>query len=65
MVETTRLYILIFVWMTLTFIQGHSYMRNKKFCVHFLGNFGVNLDEIQYVATTCWFVETHVKFILH
>ena len=23
------------------------------------------LSQIQYVATTCWFVETHADFILH
>ena len=29
MIETTMLYIFISVWMTFTFIQGHSCMRNK------------------------------------
>ena len=29
----------------------------------FLQNF--YLDKIQYVATTCWFVEAHAEFILH
>ena len=37
----------------------------KKIGVHFPRNFAVNLDEIQYVATTCWFIEAHAKFILH
>ena len=27
-------------------------------------NASIELDEIQYIATTCWFVEAHVKFIL-
>ena len=31
MIETTKLYIFISVCMTLTFIQDHNYMRNKKF----------------------------------
>ena len=30
MVEITGLYILISVWMTLTFFQGHSRIRNQK-----------------------------------
>ena len=30
MIKTTALYILIPVWMTLAFIQGHSCMRNQK-----------------------------------
>ena len=30
MVRTTELYILIPVWMTLTFIEGHSCIRNQK-----------------------------------
>ena len=29
MMETTKLYILISVWMTSTFIQGHSCIRNQ------------------------------------
>ena len=58
MIETTRLYILISVWMILTFIQGHSCMR------HFLRNLIIYLDENQSVATTCWFAEAHDKCIL-
>ena len=30
MIEITKLYTLISLWMTWTFIQGHSCMRNKK-----------------------------------
>ena len=30
MIKTTKLYILISVWMTLMFIEGHSCMRNKS-----------------------------------
>ena len=38
--------------MTSTLSQGHSYVKNK-----------IDLDEIQWVATTCWFVEAHAKFV--
>ena len=31
--------------------------------VHFYRNFAVELDDIQYVATTCWFVEARAKSI--
>ena len=65
MVETTKLYILISVWMTLIFIHGFSLWETKNFGVHFLTNFMVGLDENQFVATTCCFVEAHAKFILH
>ena len=71
MIKTNMLYILVSVWMTVTFIQGHISVRkkNKKkkknFSVHFLTNLSVDLDEIQYVATTCWFVEAHATVILH
>ena len=41
MIETTKLYSLKSVWMTLTFIQGHSCIRIKNFCVHFLRNFTI------------------------
>ena len=37
----------------------------ENFSVHFVRNFVVDVDEIQYVATTCWFVEAHAKFILY
>ena len=40
-------------------------MRNQKLWCPFLKKFILDLDEIQYVATTCWFIEAHAKFILH
>ena len=39
MIETTNLYIVISVWMTLTFIQGHICMRNKNISVQFCCKF--------------------------
>ena len=51
--KTTTPYILISVWITLTFIQGHSRIRNQKFGVHFLTKFGINSDSIRYVAKAC------------
>ena len=61
MIETSKLHIVIPVWMTLTFIWSEI----RIFCVHFLANFSVALDKIWCVATTCWFVEVHAKFITH
>ena len=60
MIKTIKFCILISVWMTLTFIQGYSCIN---FGIHFLANLNIHVDEIQYVATTCWFVEAHAKFI--
>ena len=40
----TKLYIFISVWMTLTFIQCHSCMRNKKLRCPFSQNFLMDLD---------------------
>ena len=37
----------------------------KNFDVHFLTNVSINLNIIQYIATTFWFVEAHAKFFLH
>ena len=65
MIRTINPYILISVWMTLTFIQGNSCIRKKKLGVHFLANTFIDLNEIQYVATTCWFVGARAKCILH
>ena len=63
MIGSTKLYILVSVWMTLTSIQGHSCTGNQNF-VHFLVNFVVDLDEIQCVTTTWLLVAAHAKFIL-
>ena len=38
----------------------------QNFGVYFLTNLCVNfLNEIQWIATTCWGIETHTKLILH
>ena len=58
-IETTKLHIVISVWMTLIFIQGYSCMRNKKLLCLF------DFNEIQYVATTCCFVEARTNFFVH
>ena len=42
MVGTTKVYSLIPVWMTLTFRQGHSYMRKQKVLHTFSYNFFPN-----------------------
>ena len=60
-IKTMKFYILV----TLTFIQGHSCIRNQNLSIHFLANLCINLHRIQCVATTCLFVEAHAKFILH
>ena len=65
MIETTKLDIAISDWMTLIFIQGHSCVKMKKnFGVHFLANLSIDLDEIQYVTTTCSFLEENPFFFL-
>ena len=53
MTGIAKLYILISILITFTFIQGHSVWEIQNFNVHFLRNFAVDLDDIQYVATTC------------
>ena len=64
MIETTKLYILISVLVALTIIQGHICMRiKKKLNAPFIANLGIGLDEIWYVAITCWSVEAHDKFV--
>ena len=48
LIETAKLYILMLVWMTLTFMQGYSLVRNQIlfFCAHFLTKFSTDLDGI-------------------
>ena len=58
MIETSKFSVLIVVWMKLTYVQGHCCMRNQKlFCIFFLTNFSISLDEIDYATTTSWLVE--------
>ena len=64
MIKTTKLYVLISVWMTLTFTHCHSLARNHSFWVHFLGSFADDLDEIQYAPQPVGFVEAYARFIL-
>ena len=61
MIKIAKLYISILFSMTLTFIKGHSCIKNIKqnFDVDFRANIGIDLAEVQYVAITCWFVEAH------
>ena len=37
--------------------------ESNNFCVQFLTNFWMDLDEIKYAATTSCFVKVHGKFI--
>ena len=62
-IEITEFYILLPAWMT--FIQGHSCMRNQYLCTHFLANFSINLGEILYAAIGSLFVEAHARFSSH
>ena len=64
MIETTEFYILIPVWMTLTFIQCHSCLRKEKFLCPSSWNFSVHLCEIYCDATTCRFLVACAKFAL-
>ena len=43
-------------------IFSHDFHLIRK---KFLTNFSIDLVEMQHVATTCWFVEAHAKFVLH
>ena len=68
MIEITKLYIFILVWMTLTFIQGHSYIRNQKLWCPFSHKFKyifVWNSVCFHNLLVCWFVEAHTKFVLH
>ena len=60
-IETTEVCILISVWVTLVLIQGQGFMRNQKLLRSFSVKLAVDLDEIQCVATTCWFAKARAK----
>ena len=42
-----------------------SLKTQKRQCPFLVRNFAVDLDEIQYVVTTFWFVEAHAKLVLY
>ena len=65
MIETTKLYILISVYMTLTLIKGHICVGNQKLCCPFLADVVSIWMKFSMFATTCWFVQAHAKFILN
>ena len=50
--------------MTLTYVQGHSSIWNQKLVSNFLQIKVTDLDGMQSIATVCWFVEAHAKFVL-
>ena len=53
-----------FVWSWSSF-KVTVVWESKTLCAHLLTNVSADLDEIQYGATTCWFVEAPVQFLLH
>ena len=59
MIQTTKLSILISVWMTLTFIQDQLCEKSKTLMSIYSQILSINLDEIHCVATACCFVEYH------
>ena len=66
MIKTTELYIF---YISLDDLGLHARLQLNEKCKTLLSifwgaNLSVDLDVIQYVATTCWFVEAHAKFIL-
>ena len=64
-IETTNLNIF---YINLVDLHLHSksqlYDKSKTSLSIFL-EISVDLDEIQSVATTCWFVESHAKCMVH
>ena len=65
MTDTTKLFTLIPVWMTLTFVKVTVVQESRKFCVHFYANFSVKLDANWDAATACQVVKSYVEFISH
>ena len=64
MIETAKFYIKTLVWITLAFVQGHSCMKKKKNLCLFSRKITINLDDIQSVVTTDWFVKAHTVQVM-
>ena len=47
MIDITKLYSLIQVWLTLTFIQGHGCMKMQKLPAHFLASIAIDFYEME------------------
>ena len=63
-IDITKLYGAMPVWITLTSNEGHSFMRKLEFLHSFSRKFSINLDQMWYVATTCWSVLVQGKFYI-
>ena len=53
MSDSNELYTLIFVYTTLTLIQGHGDPRKVTFCAQYLQKLTINLDGIWQTIDTC------------
>ena len=63
MMMTTELYSLIHLEILDVHAWSQFYMTSKTLVSIFSQS--IDLNEIQFVATTCWFVEADAKFIWH
>ena len=52
MIDTTELYILILVYVTLILIQSHGYASCKHFCANYLPKLLIDWDRIWRVLET-------------
>ena len=62
MIESNKLYIFILVWVTLTFIQGHSYMRNfflKSWCPFYPIDFSLDYLGVHSRSQENWNLCSH------
>ena len=64
MIDSTELYTLILVWVTLALIQGHKLRESKKFFTRGITEFSVYLDEIWYAVKTWWYDKQNAHFFL-
>ena len=65
LIGTTKLYILMPCSSDDLDVYSRSPFYEKKIPVHLLANLSIDLDDIRYVATSCWCVEARATFMLH
>ena len=59
MIDTTLLYIVMFVYLTMILIQGPGDARRQNFCANYLPKLQMALDRIWHTIETYWSAESH------
>ena len=64
MMDTTEIYILVTVYVTVTLFQGHGMQESENLCASYLLKLSVGKHGTGHAVEICWFDEYHTYCIL-